>query len=61
MKFGKGISKWLPWMDKWGRVHEYMTQLEGFVNPKNAVEISKLRSLFMNWSKHLGVGIFILL
>ena len=39
----------------------YMMQLEGFVDPKGANKVCKLQSKFMDWCKHLGVGIYALM
>ena len=35
----------------------YMMQPEGFVDPKGAEKVCKLQRPFMDWCKHLGVGI----
>ena len=36
----------------------YMMQPDGFVDPKGANKVSKLRDPSMDWCKHLGVGIY---
>ena len=35
----------------------YMMQLEGFVKPKGANKCASSSDPFMDWCKHLGVGI----
>ena len=35
----------------------YMMQPKGFVDPKGADKVCKLQRSFMDWCKHLGVGI----
>ena len=39
----------------------YMIQLEGFDDPKGANKVCKLQHPFMDWCKHLGVGIYALI
>ena len=39
----------------------YMMQPEGFVDPKGANKVCKLQHPFMDWCKHLGVGIYALI
>ena len=39
----------------------YMMQPEGFVDPKGAYKVCKLYDPFIDWSKHLGIGICVLM
>ena len=39
----------------------YMMQPEGFIDPKDANKVCKLYDPFMDWCKHLGVGIYALM
>ena len=39
----------------------YMTQPEGFVDPKVANKMCKLQRSIYYWCKHLGVGIYALI
>ena len=39
----------------------YMMQPEGFVNPKGANKLCKLHRSILDWCKHLGVGIYVLI
>ena len=39
----------------------YMMQPEGFINPKDAIKVFELKHPFMDWCKHLGVGINVLI
>ena len=39
----------------------YMMQPEGFVDPKGAKKYESSSDPFMDWCKHLGVGIYALM
>ena len=39
----------------------YMMQPEGFVDPKDAKGCASSSDPFMDWCKHLGVGIYALI
>ena len=39
----------------------YMIQPEGFVSPKGANKMCKLKQSSMDWCRHLGVGMYALM
>ena len=60
MKSGKWINK-TAFLNGFIKEELYMMQQEGFVNPKGANKNASSSDPFMDWCKHLGVGIYTLI
>jgi hypothetical protein len=60
MKYGRWVSK-QGFLNGYREEELYVIQPEGFVYPKDAKRYANSSDPSMDWSKHLGVGIYALM